>query len=378
MSPRRQGRVDAIDAARGVALLGMMLSHLGPRALVPPNVTEAIVDGRAAPLFALLAGVSLTLVHRGDPRGAGRVSATVVRAVILVVLGLWLGSQEEMPVFVILAFYGLLILVVLPARYLPTRWLVALTAAWAIGGPLVMLWIRTVHEPLYTVQPAWETLRHPGELLDLMTWAGAYPLVTWIAYLLAGLAVGRLALETGRVATALVAGGAVLTVVPMLVAYLAIRQGWTDLEPTWRALFARDYYPDLPATRTDLWDVGPHTQMPLNLISVIGSSLLVIGLCALIRGRLPLVRDAGAMTLTLYVVHVVWTWRLYVEGDPATAYEDNAGWDVWGLQVAVLLGAAFVWRRFVWRRGPLEQVVRWLSVDGPNRVLSRTSENPRP
>lgn len=363
-------RVDAVDAARGVALVGMMLAHIGPRSIDgTPNVAEIVSHGRAAPLFALLAGVALTLVHRRDPDGAGRISATAIRAVILVVLGLALGSLEDVPVFVILAYYGVLILVALPARYLPTRWLVGLAGAWIIGGPVVMLLIRMHHDPAATVQPTWDGFQEPWILVDTLTWSGAYPLITWFAYLLVGLAVGRLALDRTVVAGRLVVAGVLLTLIPVAVAWLAIRQGWANpFDTTWRGLFALDDYPYVNAEWDDLWNVGPHAQMPLNLISVIGSSLLVLGLCALVSGRLPLLREAGAMTLTLYVVHVLWTWRAWVTSDEYAADRlMDVGWDVWGIQVAVLLAAAWLWRR-VFRRGPLEQVMRWISVSGPNQL----------
>nr|WP_254451119.1 DUF418 domain-containing protein [Aeromicrobium stalagmiti] len=116
----------------------------------------------------------------------------------------------------------------------------------------------------------------------------------------------------------------------------------------------------------DLLQVGEHTSTPLNLVSAIGSALLVIGLCAL-AVRLPWsrllltpLRSAGAMTLTLYTVHVLWFWRI-VEGSDEAGGPRLGSYGDWLLQVVVLCALAAAWQRWV-GRGPLESVVRLLTV----------------
>lgn len=350
-------RVVAVDLARGMALAGMMLAHLGPVQVgdVAP-INEIVSAGRAAPLFALLAGVSLTLVQRRDSRGAGSVGATVVRGLLLVLLGLSLGSLRDMPVLIILAVYGLLIVSALPLRGLSTRTLVLLTAGWAVLAPIGLLALRIHHDPVFTEQPSWSDVQDPWRLIGTILFWGGYPAVVWMAYVLAGLIIGRFDL-TDRVAAArLAVGGLVTLIATLTVAWLRERD--------WAALFDHDAYPYEPVTWADLWVVGPHTSMPLNVIGAIGSAALVIGLAALVvrsataRRLVTPVSAAGAMTLTLYAAHVLWTWRLRLDSDvPALG-----SWGGWALQVVVLFAAAALYRRF-WRRGPLEQVMRWMSVD---------------
>jgi uncharacterized membrane protein len=66
-SPGRSApaRLHGIDAARGLALLGMMATHLLPtfesNANLTPTWIGLIFSGRAAALFAVLAGVGLAL-----------------------------------------------------------------------------------------------------------------------------------------------------------------------------------------------------------------------------------------------------------------------------------------------------------------------------
>ena len=349
-------RLLAVDLARGVALIGMMLAHLGESwtGQGNPPVGELISTGRAAPLFALLAGVSLTLVHQRDPRGVGSVRATVVRGVLLVVLGLALGSLRDMPILIILAVYGVLTVAALPARHLPTRALLALTVAWSVLAPVALLALRISRDPVPVEQPAWSDLQEPGQLIATVLLWGGYPAIVWMAYVLAGLLIGRLDLSDGQVGAQLLGGGLVLATGSLAVGRL--------FEADWRQLFARDLYPAMPVDWSDAWVTSPHSSMPLNVIGAIGSAAMVVGLCVLLVRVAPLARvawplaAAGAMTLTLYTVHVLWTWRLRLD-DPVP---DEGGWGPWALQVVALVSAAAVWR---WRlgRGPLEAVVRLVS-----------------
>lgn len=365
----RAGRIDAVDLARGVALIGMMLTHLGPRWQEGnPPIGQLVAGGRAAPLFAMLAGVALTIVHDRDPRGAGSTRATWIRAVLLIALGLWLGSLDQMPVFVILAFYGLLIVVVLPFRRMSTRSLVSLAAVWAVAAPVLLIWARIAHAPVEAGQAELSDLKHPHDLvMELVAW-GAYPAGVWFAYILVGLAIGRLDLRRVGVAWRLVAAGASLVAATLGAGWLLIEQGKVDdpYDLGWRLLFTQGSWPYEDASWNNLLLAGEHTSTPLNVLSAIGSGLLVVGLCALALhvpwARLVLtpIRSAGAMTLTLYTIHVLWTrqFRLdHLDEFLAGTYHD------WLLQVAVLCLGAAVWQRIV-GKGPLEWVVRRLSVWG--------------
>jgi len=350
------GRVVAVDLARGLALAGMMVAHLAPSPTgdVPP-VSEIMSAGRAAPLFALLAGVSLSLVQRRDPHGVGSIGATCTRGVLLVLAGLSLGTLRDMPVLVILAVYGLLIVVALPLRALATRTLVLLTVAWAVFAPIGLLALRIHHEPVLVGQPNWTEIHDPWYLVGQIMFWGGYPAVVWMAYVLAGLVIGRLDLTERATATGLAGAGLVMMVAPLAAAWLHMRD--------WTALFAGDVYPYGPVTWSELWIVGPHTSMPLNVVSATGSAALVLGVCALVvrsdlvrRAAMP-VRAAGAMTLTLYSVHVLWTWRLRLD----VVGPVDGSWRDWTVQVLVLFAVA-AWWHVVIGRGPLEQVVRWVSL----------------
>ncbi|MEJ7636243.1 heparan-alpha-glucosaminide N-acetyltransferase domain-containing protein [Aeromicrobium sp.] len=371
-------RVEAVDLARGIALVGMMLVHIGPYWIERnPPIGSIVAGGRAAPLFALLAGVALTIVHDRDPRGAGSTRATWIRAVLLIALGLWLGSLEDLPVLIILASYGLMIVLALPFRRLSTRVLLVLAAVWALAAPVALLGARIAHSPVQAGQAELSDLKAPHDLVsELVVW-GAYPAGVWFAYVLAGLAIGRLDLRRTVVAWRLVAVGVALVSTTLGAGLFLINNGMAaDSDGRgWRLLFASDYG---LAQWEDLLLVGEHTSMPLNVLSATGSAVLVIGVCALLVrlpwARLILVplRAAGAMTLTLYVIHVLWTWRLRVDflDDPAAGIPKGSYQD-WLLQVVVLCVVATLWQRFI-GKGPLEWLMRRASVWGrsadPKRV----------
>ncbi len=364
-------RIEAVDLARGVALIGMMFTHIGPRWTGDnPPIGDMLAGGRAAPLFAMLAGVSLTIVHQRDPGGAGSTRATWIRAALLITLGLALGSLDDVPVVVILAYYGVAIVLVLPFRRLSRTSLFALGTAWVIFIPIALLWARRTHEVVFAGQTEWADLRHPGELVaEIGVW-GAYPMTAWIGYVLIGLGVGRLDLRRLDVAWRLVAIGAALVASTLAAGWAAIRAGVFDdaFAGGWRILFTGVNYPYEKPQWNELLLVGQHTTRPLGMLSAIGSALLVIGLCALLSkvpwARLALmpVRAAGAMTLTLYTAHVLWSWRLavnFLNAHPAgTPTHDYGDW-LW--QVVVLCAAATLWSVLV-GKGPLEWLVRWLSV----------------
>jgi uncharacterized protein len=355
-------RVEAVDLARGFALLGMMLAHLGPRVVggLPP-VGDLIVGGRAAPLFALLAGVSLSLVHRRDPRGAGSAWATCVRAVCLFAIGLVLGSLDEVPMLVILCFYAVLTVAAVPFRRLSAPVLLALGGAWAVLVPVLDFWLRRVLDPLDAGQVELDDLDHPVDLVqELFVW-GAYPALVWFAYVLVGLGVGRLDLRRRAVTGGLVGAGLVLLALTFAVAWAAIRRGL--LEETGLSDVHLLFVSMNNQFATTSWDLllvlGQHTSTPVNVVSAIGSALLVIGLCALamrvrvLRLLSVPIRAAGSMTLTLYTLHVLWTWQADLPSE--------GGYDDWVLQVVVLCAAATSWRLTV-GRGPLESLVRVVSL----------------
>ena len=198
--------------------------------------------------------------------------------------------------------------------------------------------------------------------------------MTYLVYLLAGLALGRLDLSAVRTQAGLAIGGAALAVFSAVTSWLLLHPlgGIERLLAASPSLDRGDvqdvlvYGPDpvLPsATWWWLAVTGPHTNTPLALLSGVGTGALVLGLCLLVARRaghvlLPLVA-AGSMTLTLYSAHLL---GLFLE----LHYEQPVLWFL----VHVLVGTVFA---VLWHRargqGPLERVVGRAAHAGRDRVL---------
>jgi uncharacterized membrane protein len=218
-------RLTGIDAARGLALLGMMATHLLPMfeadAQLTPTWIGLTFSGRAAALFAVLAGTGLALStgRQRPPEGQELWAARrgiALRALVIAVVGLFLGGLE-VNVAVILVHYAVLFVCVLPFIGLSIRPLCTLAAAWVLGSPVLAFllrpWLLAPSPPLKLGHnPNWDDLATPGRLLGDIFLTGYYPVLQWMTYLLIGLVIGRLALTRAAVQVLLLAGGTVVAV----------------------------------------------------------------------------------------------------------------------------------------------------------------------
>ena len=290
------GRLVAIDVARCLALLGMVATHVletrGPDGSLAFG--HALAGGRASALFAVLAGVSIALVTGRDRPlvGGARARAAAglgVRALLVAALGLVLG-QVDSGIAVILTYYGVLFLLALPFLGLSARALALLAAGWIVLAPVLSHLVRPSLPERQFASPTWEQLLDdPGGLVAELTFTGYYPAVPWLAYVLAGMAVGRLDLTSRRTAAVLAVGGAVAAV-----AATVVSRAWTARPSVREALLTDPPAPDADAaalldriaegmpgtTPTDgAWEwlgvVAPHTATPLDLLQTTGSALLV-------------------------------------------------------------------------------------------------------
>jgi hypothetical protein len=329
-----------------------------------------LVEGRASALFAVLAGVILALMSRRT-----NAAGLAVRALLVALVGLALGELDT-GLAVILTYYGLLFLLGLPFLRLRARSLFACAAGWVLAGPVVSQLLRR-HLPVRgAASPAFDQLAHPLRLLSELLLTGYYPCLTWLAYLLLGLAIGRCDLRSRSVHTGLVLGALAAAVLTFVVSRALTEQAWVlrRLLPDAGAygdVSTADAFVDAisggmhgttPAGGSWAWllVVAPHSGTPFDLAHTGGSAALVIGLCLALVARLPapsaraaaLAFGAGTATLSLYSLHVV------MRTEPVWPDEVPASF---GRHVLVLvaLGAVLVAAR---RRGPLEAVVSTASA----------------
>jgi uncharacterized membrane protein len=207
----RRSRLAGVDAARGLAVLGMVAAHVLPSTTDDGGVTlpEQIAGGRSSAAFAVLAGVGVALAtRRGTDRWAQRLRL-LLRALLIGALGLWLGGLD-VDVAVILAYYAVFFVLLLPFLGWPPRRLLVAAATEALTAPVLSYLVRPRLPAGDFANPTWSSLSDPGDLLSDLLLAGVYPAVPWAAYLLTGLAVGQLALDRTATAVRLAAAGAAL------------------------------------------------------------------------------------------------------------------------------------------------------------------------
>jgi hypothetical protein len=336
---------------------------------------QQVAGGRASATFAVLAGVSVALVSgRTQPvhrRARCAVSVRlVVRSVVIGALGLCLGLVPT-GIAVILAYYAVLFLLGLPFLGLRATTLAILAAVWAFAGPALSMVLRP-HLPEHVAgSPSPVSLAAPLDLLNELLFVGYYPAAVWLAYLLAGMAIGRTDLRRKGVDLALLGAGGGLAVAATLLSRVLLSRA-----DAWAALAAT--YPDpsvaadpvlLHATLTHglygttptgswwwLATVAPHSGSPLDLLQTIGSAMAVVGLCLLVTRMQPRVWaaafGAGAMTLSLYTLHVMIMGQgWWPDLESPSSYDDQ-------VLVVLATGAVFA---LVPLRGPLESLVAVLS-----------------
>jgi NADH:ubiquinone oxidoreductase subunit 6 (subunit J) len=358
----------------------MMATHLLPtfeaNASLTPTWIGLAFSGRAAALFAVLAGIGLALsTGRQTPLdgialGAAR-RGIALRAGVIAAVGLTLGGLE-VNLAIILVHYAVLFLCVLPFLGLKLKALCAWAAGWILASPvlayLLRPWFMASYPPLKLGHnPSWEDLSTPSQLLGDVFFTGYYPVFQWLSYLLVGLVIGRLALAKAGVSMALLAGGTVLAVLAKALGAAAM-EDWGGRDALQKVLNAPGYPLDsllqvnLAGVQQEgswwwLASVAPHSATTLDLAHTSGVAAAVVGVCLLL-GRLadwldldvllPL-RGPGAMTLTLYSVHVWVVAAFYLKPLPA-------GWTEEGMYfahaaAAVVVGTAFALLKW---RGPLE------------------------
>ncbi|GER22514.1 transporter [Zafaria cholistanensis] len=338
----RGPRLSGVDAARGIALLGMMATHILPlsQALpgggAGPTWTALLFSGRASALFAVLAGVGLALLTGGarpyPPEHLRRSRRGIaVRALLVAAIGLAAGSLDA-GVAVILVHYGVLFLLALPFLGLPVRRLAWWAGGWLLLSPVALFLLLPLARAWVDPSdvggsPAFTDLANPATVLADLFVTGYYPVVAWLGFLLVGLAVGRSNLSRPPVALALLAGGTAVAaaarwasaeLVALPGADAALRAATGLRAGPLEAALATGR--GLDGAQGSWWWfalASPHTGSPLDLIHTAGTALAVLGGCLLVAAALeatlgqlgeallwPLA-GAGAATLTLYVGHLV-------------------------------------------------------------------------
>lgn len=410
----RSRRVVGIDIARALALIGMFTQHIGIGDEAGASSTGWVAwffresAGRASVLFFLLSGVSLAMIHRNGSRTA---TAPVLRrrgfllltGGILLTLTIWPAS--------ILQHYGVAFLLAPWLLRLRWRGLGAVTTAGLVGGPIALLWLA---QRSSDVLGAWDGTT--GEWLINQAWdllvSGVYPMVIWIGFFTLGMMIGRIRLDTRRVASTLAVGGIAATLLFGATAKHFAEDA--DLGDTGESSFADVEAVGEPKPTDDVADADEMTDAELGALvraekaqydevtgdsgfdefedesdaaepidwrslagtaghsgamgwtlQTSGIATAVLGLALLIPRRLhrPLwpLAALGSMSLTAYLVHIA------LVNDVWDAHVAEADWSVIGQEwafaglVAAMTVTCVVFHRWL-GAGPFEKLLKHFTL----------------
>ena len=338
-------RVVGVDAARGLAILGMFAAHLGSAADTRlwngASWLEA-ADGRPAATFALLAGVSAGLLSGGAAPIAGdrmrhaRVRI-LVRATLLLPLGVLLMVLGTRIAVILPGYAVMFAMLTVALAWRPRRLLIAAGVVLLVAPPLVFF--------------ARDALPYPGSLgypVELLV-GEFYPALVWIAYLLVGLALARTDLTASAMPRTLLLLGVPLAVLGYGAGAVAMRT-----------------VPSEHTLRRALLDASPHADSAVEVVGNLGVVLCVLAVCLVVGSHAPAwsfpLAATGALALTAYSVQIVVIAWL---GDVVFVRPSNLRLAVF---VTVTLVAATVWRRR-FGRGPLESALHRSSTYVADRLV---------
>lgn len=369
----RRTRLVGVDAARGLALLGMVAVHVYTASTDDRGVTIPwlLSNGTSSATFAVLGGIGLAFMSGRTTPERAPLRTTIVRlatrAVLILAVGLLLGAVIPAGTAgVILPYLGLLFLMAIPVIRLRALSLFVLAALWLVLSPVLSHLVRQQ-------VTAWEStnlvlgdlLQQPGTSLLALLVTGLYPALTWFTYILLGLGVGRLALDARRYAVLFAGVGALLALAAVWLSGMllgpvgGLDRLARDVEGTmtlsaFTGMLTWGGDGTYPAT--SWWWLAsdaPHTGTQLDLLRTAGIALLVLGICLMAASGLPrllgLLAAPGSMTLTLYSAHLL---LLLL---PLGTLPEHLQFL---FHVLVLTAFGVVWQR-AYGRGPLEAFVAW-------------------
>lgn len=349
------GRLPGPDVVRAVALIGVVVMNYHGYLVIRggaqgDDLVDELFDPWIGPLstrfastFVLVAGVGVTLLTRrsiGDRAAVADRRLTLLRRGLVLYAGgllldtIWNGT--------ILPFYGVMFAVGAALFTLRSRWVLAVGLVAAVLGA-GLSWLR-MQQQLDGEEVSWflDPGSGPFKFVTDMFVNGTHPLLPWLAFFCTGIALGRV-LRTNWWRRAAIGGGLILFAAASLTSS-AVAAG-----PLASVLSSTD----------------PYDRGLLYVASALGTSLVAFGVLSWLAERfttsvpIELLRNAGAMTLTLYVAHVL-VFNLVVDwlGWIRPTGLDTALLFAGGYWVVAIAAAAWYHGRF--GPGPVERVYRLL------------------
>lgn len=296
----KHSRLEGLDLARYVALVGMVFVNFGVVMVTPAQSAGRsaqgdgtwivhLLQGRAAATFVVLAGLGLGLSAKSRA-WRSTFATTLKRAVFLLALGLLNMLIFDADIIHYYAFYFFLGVFFLRA---PT---------WSIATAITLLLVCQVMMVIglnYDAGWNWATYTYsdfwtPAGFFRNLFFNGWHPVIPWFGFLLFGIGIARLQLGETKTQIRLFVIGALVFTSSMLASSL-LMSDVASTDPEAAILFT----------------TAPVPPMPLYMFAGGGIACVVIGLCLMLSKSLSGSRiysfftAAGRQSLTLYIAHIL-------------------------------------------------------------------------
>lgn len=352
-------RVMGLDLARALAIFGMVIVNfkIAMNAETGNSLLmcfAGLFEGRASALFVILAGVGVTFITNKARVSSDRSLVlknrflVVKRGVLLIAIGLAYTPIWQAD---ILHFYGFYFLIAAAIFTVNDKVLLFMSALVMMAFPVLML-VFDYDQNWNWVTLAYENFWSFDGMIRHIVFNGFHPVFPWAAFLLFGMWLGRQDLSQALMRKRLFVGSLITLLVTESGFYLirtAIGDGsalgLTSEEV--RILFSTSIIPPLPQ----------------YIISSGSSAVIVLVICLYLSERYyesNIIRrfsQAGRMSLTLYVAHVVIGMGLLES--LGMLENQTINFSLFSAMIFCVLGVVFsvTWIRF-FKTGPLEWIFR--------------------
>jgi hypothetical protein len=296
---------------------------------------------------------------------------------------------------VILPYYAVTFVFAIPLVFLPT-WGIAVAGVALVAAAPALTHLLPPHLPELSesIQNFGfnDVVTRPVSLLSELVVTGEFPALTWLAYVCAGVFIGRLRLSSAGTAVWLfITGGCTAALAHLasgllMYRYRGLQQIWLATDTTTATATATmellRFGGDGTVPATTWWWLAidkPHTGTPFDLLTTMGVAVAVLG-AMLLANHLssPFARRltalactplaaAGTMTLTFYTLHVVFINSRHDTYAPTTDFV---------LQVAAAAVLGMAWRASA-GRGPLEALTATMTRRARRAATRRADKSPR-
>lgn len=311
MSHKKKKRILALDAARGLAVIGMYIQHFALN-----EYNASIVSGNTMILFILCSGISYSIMSRSaEEKGIETKTfraKVLARAIFIDLLG-YLLIMLNGPFAVILTAYAMLFVIALVIKNCSNKNLIRISSMLFIASPIIMIIGLSIFSG-------------SAMLSDIA--GGPLSSVALLPVFTAGMVIGRTDLRNTRQAVMFITVGILLILMVKLLATFVlpgIREAvetWMISQPIYSGVEINEYAPWPLNVQPILWQmlfiVGPQNGSTFTLILGMGVALLVLGLMCLIEKKYSIILKpfslVGQVALTLYSLQIVIGWILSISG----------------------------------------------------------------